>query len=270
MSANSWVMPFEGKDIFHFPFSILLPWMWMWRVPSWNERTSQPDMSEKEDGRKLGGSHSGTTMPMHSASSWTVRLEVIPFLTEATIILSPWHGNPADILTNARGCWDYSVDWREPLKTFQDPEPWKSLEEQENLFFVLLGFPFLCVQRAKVPTHFKNESRKRVRMKLPENKVFRGLMLIQIKSHRKWTWAQYVYYLYCFQAKSNAYGVNLQNYQRRGNITVSVYLYLRKEFEIKSFTIALWIEKTEGWSSLWLELCLVDQLYLESCSMVLF
>lgn len=45
----------------------------------------------------------------------------------------------------------------------------------------------------------------------------------------------------------------------KGNI-VSLYLDLRKEFEIKSFIIALWIkEKIEGWTAL----CLVDQLYFE-------
>ena len=56
---------------------------------------------------------------------------------------------------------------------------------------------------------------KKSKMKLIENKVLRGLMLIQIKIHRNRIWAPCVYYLYFFQAKNNAYKVNLQNYQVR-------------------------------------------------------
>lgn len=56
---------------------------------------------------------------------------------------------------------------------------------------------------------------KKSKIKLIENKVLRGLVLIQIKIHEARIWAHYVYYLYSLQTKSNAYEIKLENYQMR-------------------------------------------------------
>ena len=109
---------------FHFDYYIIVFYCnFRWWVPSWTKRKSQPGMLEKEDRWLLGDWHSRTTMPAQPASGWAVRLEVIIFLIDASIILSPWHRSPNDILTYARGYCDYSINWREPLKIFPDIKP---------------------------------------------------------------------------------------------------------------------------------------------------
>lgn len=81
-------------------------------------------MLEKEERKRLGVYIIVLLCHTRVLEGQAVRLEIIIFLIEVTVICGLQHRNPTDILTNARGYCGYSIYRRKPLKIFspQDTE----------------------------------------------------------------------------------------------------------------------------------------------------
>lgn len=96
----------------------------------------------------------------------------------------------------------------------------------------MLSFDFSCAQKEKVPTHLKNNYKKE-EDKTDSERGCKRLMIIQIKIHRNRIQAYCLLSIFfsgqeqCLSGKP----VKLSNEENR---IVSVYLDLRKEFEINS------------------------------------
>ena len=108
--------------------------------------------------RKLGVWQNGATTPPRIASVWTVRLEVIIFLskpllfwvydTQAQLIFSLVSENSGQSIY-----WKDSVYFWRFFRMWNHERVWKN--STETLLFVSLAFSSLCVQKEKLPAHFK-------------------------------------------------------------------------------------------------------------------